>query len=257
MLFLESQTEVKKKNSKSKSKRKGIFKYCEEIDDEEKQFWEDMIRKYLQPLESNEQEKQRVQEELIELRNKIFLGFFVINAIFVTMVFVLTQVNKNQGTLQIKLPCRAENASIEPISVAFTLTFGILLLIQFFGMLYHRFSTFAHIIVTTGFQTDSVLKKKPTSVNESGQKGTPEMTIGKEKTSSKRMASPTPGQLLRSITHNKIFLRSSFDQKRKEIDDQIQMEVATKTIDNNYESADRIINIRRIVYGEHISSARS
>ena len=172
---------------------KGIFKFCEEIDVEEKKFWEEMIKEYLEPLENNEQEKKKVQDELIELRNKIFLGFFIINAIFVTMVFVLTQVNRTQGTLQIKLPCRAENASIEPISIAFTLTFGILLLIQFFGMLYHRFSTFAHIIVT----------------------GAPQMTRGKEKSSARRMTSPRPGHLVRSITQNEMIIRKNIGKKRK------------------------------------------
>ena len=256
---------MQKKKAKPRNKAgeaKGIFKSCEAIDPTESQFWEDMIKKYLKPLENNEKEKQRIQDELKELRNRIFLGFFIINAIFVTIVFVLTQVNKDQGTLQIKLPCRGDGVAIEPISIAFTLTFGILLLIQFFGMLYHRFSTFAHIIVTNGSQTDLVLKKKPTS-SESSRRSTSRMRKKKSfqmagekvKLGLKLMNFARSGRFLQSITENKLFMRDTFDQKRTEIDEEIKKDVETMDVDTDTDPVGRIINIRKIVYGEDISTA--
>ena len=98
-----------------------------------------------------ESKKDTMQAELIDLRNKVFFFYFIINAIFVTVVYVLTQVNSQQNTLSIPLPCSVgeTQGKIEPISIAFTLVFGILLLIQFFGMLIHRISTISHIMATT------------------------------------------------------------------------------------------------------------
>ena len=256
---------MQKKKAKPKSKGgepKGIFKSCHTIDPPESHFWEEMIRKYLKPLENNEKEKQRIQDELQELRNRIFLGFFIINAIFVTIVFVLTQVNKDQGTLQIKLPCREDGVSIEPISIAFTLTFGILLLIQFFGMLYHRFSTFAHIIVTNGSQPDLVLKKKPPKTESSRpsssrlrKKISFQMAGEKVKLGIKVMNFASSGRFLQSITNNKIYTRKGFHKMREEIDEEIQKDLEPTDIDFETEAVDRIINIRKVINGEDISSA--
>ncbi|GFO13082.1 chitin synthase [Plakobranchus ocellatus] len=43
----------------------------EEITVEESQFWRQLIDTYLFPLESNEQQKKKLQDELLEMRNKI------------------------------------------------------------------------------------------------------------------------------------------------------------------------------------------
>ena len=87
----------------------------------------------------------------LSFRNKVCLFFLLINALFVTIVFTLQQVSATSSTLSIDLPCAEGNygESIEPISIAFTLIFGILLLIQFICMLFHRMSTFLHICAIT------------------------------------------------------------------------------------------------------------
>lgn len=63
-------------------------------------------------------------------RNKVCLFFLMANALFVTIVFSLQQVNSQEGgNLSIKLPC-ADNdygEAVEPISISFTLVFGLLL----------------------------------------------------------------------------------------------------------------------------------
>lgn len=77
------------------------------------------------------------------------------NALFVTIVYVLTEVNLSTSqSLSIPLPCTVESGRpgqgyIEPISFAFTAIFGIMLLLQFICMLFHRFSTFLHIAAST------------------------------------------------------------------------------------------------------------
>ncbi|XP_062614046.1 chitin synthase-like [Saccostrea cucullata] len=149
----------------------GDFKNCEDISEEERKFWKGLIKKYLKPTDINPEEQQRVQEDLLELRNKVFFFVFILNALFVTIVYVLTQVNAYQGTLQIPLPCNVaggEQGVIEPISIAFTVTFGLLLLIQFFGMIYHRVSTLTHIIASTRLEKQTQIKR-PTFGGEVGR----------------------------------------------------------------------------------------
>ena len=79
------------------------------------------------------------------------LFFLLINALFVTIVFTLQQVSATSSTMSIDLPCANGNygEAIEPISIAFTLVFGILLLIQFICMIFHRMATFLHILALT------------------------------------------------------------------------------------------------------------
>lgn len=133
-----------------------------DLSEDENVFWTRLIKKYLKPTIIKPAEQERVKKELEELRNKVFFFVFIINALFVTIVYVLTQVNSYQGTLEIPLPCNVaggKQGKIEPISIAFTLTFGLLLLIQFFGMIYHRISTFTHIIASTRLDTQKQIRR--------------------------------------------------------------------------------------------------
>lgn len=149
---------------KKEKKRPGIFAECEPIGEKEQDFWTRFIKKYLKPEKQlNESKREELQGELIDLRNKVFFFYFITNAIFVTVVYVLTQVNARENTLSIPLPCNVgdKQGTIEPISIAFTLVFGILLLVQFFGMLIHRISTISHIIATTKIFGSKPDTKKP------------------------------------------------------------------------------------------------
>ena len=99
-------------------------------------------------------------------RNKVCLFFLLINALFVTIVFTLQQVSVTSSTLSIDLPCADGHygESIEPISIAFTLIFGILLLIQFICMMFHRMSTFLHICAIT-----EVKIRRPRQLKDKGE----------------------------------------------------------------------------------------
>lgn len=121
-------------------------------------FWKQLIDKYLKPLTIDRAHKTRVEEALLGLRNKVCLAFLLMNALFITIVYTLTEVNKEEdGTLAIPLPCGEDKIKgdkgygqghIEPISFAFTAVFGIMLLVQFICMLIHRCSTFLHVIAS-------------------------------------------------------------------------------------------------------------
>lgn len=116
-------------------------------------FWENFIERYLKPLEYKEEHKKKIEKDLLQLRNKVCLAFLLMNALFVTIVYTLTEVNKQEhGTLSVKIPCETNSDSgygqghIEPISFAFTAVFGIMLFVQFVCMLFHRYSTLLHVI---------------------------------------------------------------------------------------------------------------
>ncbi|CAC5393469.1 CHS1 [Mytilus coruscus] len=65
----------------------------QKIPKDEWKFWKSKIKRYLKPLETNKEQETKVQEELIELRNKVSLFVYLLNAILVTVMFGLTQVN--------------------------------------------------------------------------------------------------------------------------------------------------------------------
>ena len=124
------------------------------IGKEEKTFWKDLIEKYLKPLENNAAQQKKTQENLIELRNKMSLMFFMLNALFIVIIFTLQYTNavKEGRGLSIPLPCNAENGrqlTLEPISLLFMVVYGVALVIQFISMFFHRMGTFLHIIAST------------------------------------------------------------------------------------------------------------
>lgn len=125
------------------------------INKEEKQFWKDLIRQYLYPLQEDKQKQKKMQADLLELRNKASLMFFMMNALFIIIIFSLqysNAINIDSG-LSIPLPCKdsstGEPLSLEPISLFFMAVFGIALLIQFISMIFHRLGTFLHIMAST------------------------------------------------------------------------------------------------------------
>lgn len=126
----------------------------------EVQFWKDLIDKYLYPIDNDKGQQARVASDLKELRNRVFFGFFMINALFILSVFLM-QLNKE--TLHIDWPFGVrENITInpetneyivdkaylelEPIGLVFVIFFGSILIIQFVGMMFHRFATLSHIL---------------------------------------------------------------------------------------------------------------
>ena len=61
-----------------------------------------------------------------------------------------------------QIPCDSDmfaGENLEPISMAFMLVFGLLLVLQFVGMLCHRLATFLHIAATTEFKSSSRVPK--------------------------------------------------------------------------------------------------
>ncbi|KAL8601460.1 hypothetical protein ACOMHN_000402 [Nucella lapillus] len=135
--------------------------HVERLDATETGFWRELIDKYLLPLEKDPEHEKKIQDDLIELRNTVCLFFFLINGLFVVLVFTLQYVSQDTDNLSIKIPCDSSTfrgEDIQPISIAFTLVFGLLLLLQFMAMLCHRLATFLHIAASTDVHSSSSSK---------------------------------------------------------------------------------------------------
>ncbi|KAK0393708.1 hypothetical protein QR680_000363 [Steinernema hermaphroditum] len=136
------------------------------LDQEEEQFWVDVIDKYLQPIALDPKEQDRIKNGLTELRNKVCSGFFMVNVVFIIVVLVL-QMQKDCLHIEWPLgpkfnhtitPCNSDTRKeiwvmtrlqLEPIGLVFLMFFMSILVIQFIAMLMHRFGTLAHIIAST------------------------------------------------------------------------------------------------------------
>ncbi|ODM95932.1 Chitin synthase 6 [Orchesella cincta] len=126
-------------------------------------FWKDLIEKYLKPIDADKQKEARIAQQLAELRDRSVFFFFMINAIFVLIVFLM-QLNKD--ALHFKWPwgtkenvtfeelsghvtVSKEYLQLEPIGLVFVAFFGLIIIIQFSAMLFHRFGTLSHILAAT------------------------------------------------------------------------------------------------------------
>nr|AGB51153.1 chitin synthase 1 variant B [Bactrocera dorsalis] len=127
------------------------------------QFWKDLIDKYLFPIDNDPVEQARIAADLIDLRNKSVFAFFMANALFVLIVFLL-QLNKDKLHVVWPLGVKTnityieetsevhiskEYLQLEPIGLVFVFFFALILIIQFTAMLFHRFGTISHILAST------------------------------------------------------------------------------------------------------------
>ncbi|XP_076094769.1 chitin synthase chs-2-like isoform X3 [Mytilus galloprovincialis] len=162
----EKRDEIKHVEEEEEDKEKDVTESHYYADDtvpmigkKELKFWNSTIERYLTPLETKKEKEIKVQEELIELRNKVSLFVYLLNAILVTVMFGLTQVNTFKDSLSISIFCDNNPVSIVPIALLFAVVFGLLLLIQFLCMLYHRFSTLIHISASTDMTESNEIKE--------------------------------------------------------------------------------------------------
>ena len=137
------------------------------LDDEEIQFWKDLIANYLKPYSQIEDKetKARVTKELLELKNEYALSFVFVNIIWITLIYMLQSYAQILGVrwpLGGKGPyisfdtSDVENANLviieydyhrlDPIGMFFALTFILVILLQVIGMLWHRMLTVSHIV---------------------------------------------------------------------------------------------------------------
>lgn len=133
-------------------------------------FWQELIDKYLYPLDSNKEQQARVANNLKELRNQVVFGFFMSNALYILAVFLIqlhkdiihvewpfgakvnATINPETGEVTVK----EEMLQMEPIGLVFVFFFATILVIQFAGMIFHRFGTLSHMLASVELSPFSI-----------------------------------------------------------------------------------------------------
>ena len=148
-----------------KELKRGHVRY---LDNNETQFWQKLIEKYLYPLSQNKALENKIKVDLKTLRNNAAFLFFMLNFLWLFIIFLLQVVQDQlKETLYIRVPRRdgTEEKHFEPLSVAFLVFFALIILIQFISMLFHRYGTFLHILASTSLRCCSK-KYQPIGVQD-------------------------------------------------------------------------------------------
>ncbi|XP_072000202.1 chitin synthase chs-2-like [Engystomops pustulosus] len=123
----------------------------ENFDEEEIPFWEDVIRRYLEPINEDKHKQDMIQRELKSLRNKVTFIIFMINLLWIVATFFLQIIGKDVHLVLPKIYMNGtisetEHLRVDPIGFMFLLSFALLIILQFGALLYHRIFTFVHFI---------------------------------------------------------------------------------------------------------------
>ncbi|KAM9449653.1 chitin synthase 1 [Clarias gariepinus] len=131
----------------------------ERLTEDETDFWNKLIERYLKPIVDPKSHLEQVERELKSLRNKAVFLYFIVNVLWVVATFFLQAIGND--VISIKIPKYLPNGSladeplkVEPLSLMFLLSFAILLLVQFLAMLYHRVYTLIHVLAYRGTEKD-------------------------------------------------------------------------------------------------------
>ncbi|XP_015253842.1 PREDICTED: uncharacterized protein LOC107100010 [Cyprinodon variegatus] len=119
------------------------------LDEDEQQFWKELIEKYLKPLKIDKETQERTKTDLQELRNKINFSFFFLNALWLVAAFLFQVFDAfviEINIVDFNLVETGGKFQVEPMSLMFILGFALSVLLQFLGMFYHRVVTLIHYV---------------------------------------------------------------------------------------------------------------
>ncbi|XP_071168512.1 chitin synthase chs-2-like [Mytilus edulis] len=125
-------------------------------------FWNELIVNYLAPLNQDKKKEKAVAESLKDFRNKVAFAFFFVNGLWLV---IMTAMNEVKAVLNINIPTvDGSTITIEPLGLLFLVIFAILLFMQFFGMIRHRYGTFLQLLAATNLRSkdsdpESVIRK--------------------------------------------------------------------------------------------------
>ena len=114
-------------------------------------FFQKVITRHLYPLVEDKAYQAKVARDLKALRNNGCFVFFMINALWMVIIFHLQLVqNKVRDYIYVPIP-RLDNEPLrfEPLGFSFLIFFASISLVQFFSMLWHRYGTLLHLLAST------------------------------------------------------------------------------------------------------------
>ena len=112
------------------------------IDRDETDFWKFMIKKYLHPLDEDQQHKQKIKEDLISLKNNVVFIYCMINFLWTIITLQLQSMEDELKNFYII-------NKYEPLSLIFLSVFAVAISLQFLSMFIHRWGTFLHLMSST------------------------------------------------------------------------------------------------------------
>ena len=116
---------------------KFVLKKIEEtsLEYEEKNFWEETLKKTLRPVPEEAMQATELKRGLNNLRNSTMVAVFLFNLIWIVLFLTLTFTE-----------LEALNINSEVLIIVLLGVYGLILVIQFVMMVIHRFITLTHYI---------------------------------------------------------------------------------------------------------------
>lgn len=114
----------------------------ERLDEDEVEFWRFIIKKYLHPLDEDKSHKEKIANDLIQLKNNVVFIYFMIN-------FLWTIITLQLQSMEDKLKDFYIINKYEPLSLMFLSIFAFCITLQFVSMFVHRWGTFLHLMSST------------------------------------------------------------------------------------------------------------
>ncbi len=121
------------------------------LDIRETKFFQELIECYLYPLVEDKDHQKKMVRDLQSLRNNGCFIFFMINTLWLVIIFSLQLVSE-QIRDYVFIPIKRlhnEPLRFEPLGLGFLLFFASILLVQFVSMLWHRYGTLLHLLAST------------------------------------------------------------------------------------------------------------
>ncbi|XP_046584627.1 chitin synthase chs-1-like [Haliotis rubra] len=112
----------------------------------EKDFWNDLIDKYLKPIEKDPLKENQNKTELIELRNVVCFMMVMMNALWMAINLMFQLLNAAAFRIEYRLSGYVVPLKIDILELLFIIFLALLIIIQSCGMLFYRWETFLHLI---------------------------------------------------------------------------------------------------------------
>ena len=121
------------------------------LDGRETKFFQQLIERYLYPLVEDKDHQKKVVRDLKSLRNNACFIFFMINTLWLVVIFTFQLVSERIRDY-VFIPIRRlhnDPLRFEPLGLGFLFFFASILLVQLISMLWHRYGTYLHLLAST------------------------------------------------------------------------------------------------------------
>ncbi|CAM4747857.1 unnamed protein product [Rotaria magnacalcarata] len=121
------------------------------LDPREVKFFQELIERYLYPLVEDKDHQKKIVRDLKSLRNNGCFIFFMINTLWLVIIFSFQLVSERIRDYMFIPIKRLHNEPLrfEPLGFGFLVFFATILLVQFVSMLWHRYGTLLHLLAST------------------------------------------------------------------------------------------------------------